>query len=210
MIPGIFLAAANLVSLAGVVFWGWDAFELLVLYWLETAIIAFWTVVQIALRPGAGDVRARSVPAALGRALFFALHAAIFMAVHMLILWRLFGGLWAVRIHGPGDFVRLLILDNGLWIPLAFLFVVRGGMMLGQMFGLSALDGERGALRDLYARIITLHLTLLIGAFAADLLGGRYAPIILIAIKTAIDLFFDPFRAAKEKSAGVSKGSLPP
>src|SRR5690606_33635784 len=122
---------------------------------------------------------ARSVPAALGRALFFALHAAIFMAVHMLILWRLFGTAWAVRIHGPGDFVRLLILDNGLWIPLALLFVVRGGMMLGQMFGLPASGGERGALRDLYARIITLHLTLLIGAFAADLLGGRYAPIIL-------------------------------
>ena len=32
----------------GVIFWGWDAFVLLILYWLETAVIAFWTVVRVA------------------------------------------------------------------------------------------------------------------------------------------------------------------
>jgi len=44
----LILLAANLVPLIGVFMWGWDAFVLLVLYWLETAVIAFWTVVRIA------------------------------------------------------------------------------------------------------------------------------------------------------------------
>jgi hypothetical protein len=37
----LILVAANLVPLIGVIFWGWDAFVLLMLYWLETAVIAF-------------------------------------------------------------------------------------------------------------------------------------------------------------------------
>jgi hypothetical protein len=37
----LILVAANLVPLVGVIFWGWDAFVLLMLYWLETAVIAF-------------------------------------------------------------------------------------------------------------------------------------------------------------------------
>ena len=31
----LILVAANLVPLIGVIFWGWDAFVLLMLYWLE-------------------------------------------------------------------------------------------------------------------------------------------------------------------------------
>ena len=33
------LIAANLVPVYGVLFWGWDLFGLMVLYWVETAII---------------------------------------------------------------------------------------------------------------------------------------------------------------------------
>ena len=55
----LILIAANLVPLVGVIFWDWDAFVLLMLYWLETAVIAFWTVVRIATLPRAslGDIR---------------------------------------------------------------------------------------------------------------------------------------------------------
>jgi len=49
--PVLILVAANLVPLIGVIAWGWDAFVLLMLYWLETAVIAFWTIVRIATLP---------------------------------------------------------------------------------------------------------------------------------------------------------------
>ena len=55
----LILIAANLVPLLGVFLWGWDAFVLLVLYWLETAVIAFWTIVRIATQPrdALGDIK---------------------------------------------------------------------------------------------------------------------------------------------------------
>ena len=43
----LILVAANLLPIVGVVFWGWDAFVLLMLYWLETAVIGFWTIVRV-------------------------------------------------------------------------------------------------------------------------------------------------------------------
>ena len=42
---------ANLIPLYGVLYWQWDAFQLLMLYWTETVIIAFWTIVGIARLP---------------------------------------------------------------------------------------------------------------------------------------------------------------
>ena len=45
----LILLAVILVPLIGVTAWGWDAFVLLMLYWLETAVIAFWTIVRIGL-----------------------------------------------------------------------------------------------------------------------------------------------------------------
>jgi hypothetical protein len=106
----LILVAANLVPLVGVIFWGWDAFVLLMLYWLETAVIAFWTIVRIATLPrdALGKIRyegSDKTPSPLGLAAFFTLHAGIFMGVHFLFLWELFAGPWARKIHGPRDFV---------------------------------------------------------------------------------------------------------
>src|SRR5262245_21233935 len=42
----LILLAANLVPLVGVLVCDWDAFVLLMLYWLETAVIAFWTILR--------------------------------------------------------------------------------------------------------------------------------------------------------------------
>ena len=70
--PGIpILLIANLYPLIGVVLWGWDAFLLLMLYWMETVIVAFWTIVRIAQFPpgAAGALEAsggRKVTAPLG------------------------------------------------------------------------------------------------------------------------------------------------
>jgi Family of unknown function (DUF6498) len=42
--------------------WHWDAFILLMLYWLETAIVAFWTIVRIATMPrdALGSIKRKS------------------------------------------------------------------------------------------------------------------------------------------------------
>jgi hypothetical protein len=39
--------SANLIPLYGGLYWQWDSFQLLMLYWMETVIMAFWTILGI-------------------------------------------------------------------------------------------------------------------------------------------------------------------
>jgi Family of unknown function (DUF6498) len=204
------LLAANLTPLVGVVFWGWDAFVLLMLYWLETAVIAFWTIVRIALTPrnALGDIHFEGAdkPAApLAVAAFFTLHAGIFMGVHFMFLWELFSGNWSKRIHGVGDFVDQMVVGTGLWLPLLVLFAVRGALMmfatlepsLRRLFKLAPRRPDKNPLRlgpaetvlfGLYVRIFVMQLTIILGAWFAILMGTAGAYVFLIAVKTAIDI----------------------
>ena len=75
------LLAAIFIPLAGVIAWGWDALVLLVLYWLETAVIAFWTVLHIAAVRGdsLGDLKFgdKCAVSPLGMGAFVTLHAGL-------------------------------------------------------------------------------------------------------------------------------------
>jgi uncharacterized protein DUF6498 len=55
----VLLIASDLFPLAGIAFWHWDTFLLLMLYWMDTAVIAFWTIARIATtsRDGLNDLR---------------------------------------------------------------------------------------------------------------------------------------------------------
>src|SRR5262249_55153884 len=70
----LLLIAANALPLVGVLYWGWDVFVLLVLYWMETAIIGFWMIVQIATLPlgGFGTVKINDRPVSSTAALLAA------------------------------------------------------------------------------------------------------------------------------------------
>jgi hypothetical protein len=86
---------ANLIPLYGVLYWQWDAFQLLMLYWTETVIIAFWTIVGIARLPvsqlGTITVNGRARPATHKSLCgYFTLVAAMFILGHLLLLWVMF------------------------------------------------------------------------------------------------------------------------
>jgi len=226
----LILLAANLVPLIGVLSWGWDAFVLLVLYWLETAVIAFWTIVRIATTPRdkLGDIKFQGSDrpgAPLGLALFFTLHAGIFMAVHFVFLWALFAGHWARTIHGPDEFFDQIIVGTGLWIPLLALFVVRGCLMmfesfeprLRRIFRIAPSRSQTGvavtpteaSLFGLYARIFIMQFTILAGAWVALLVGAAGAYALLVLLKTGIDVAFQVagdriYEAMKAKARDAS------
>jgi hypothetical protein len=208
----LILLAINLVPLIGVMFWGWDAFVLLMLYWLETAVIAFWTVLRIAMMPKAalGDIKfsgTDKTPVPLVLAAFFTVHAGIFMAVHFLFLWELFSGEWSRKIRGIGAFYNQIVVGTGLWVPLLALFIGRGALMLfdtvkpwlWRKLGLaeraggqpqSMLGPGESLLFGLYIRIVVMQVTIIIGAWFALLFGNAGALLFLVALKTAVDLSF--------------------
>jgi Family of unknown function (DUF6498) len=210
----VFLVAADLFPLAGVAFWHWDAFLLLMLYWMDTAIIAFWTIVRIAMTPreGLGDLRVSSGGTSTSSRWavvpFFIVHAGMFMAVHFLFLWALFAGAWARKIHGPGDFIRQIIVDSRLWLPLAGLMLSRGVSFLFhvvrpqtvqrieqalfrrpvRLAARAPAGSVGGEIAALYARIVIMQLAIILGAFLSTLLGTMAPLVIMILLKTMADV----------------------
>ena len=70
------LVTANLIPLTGALFWNWELFEIVFLYWFESAIVGFYTILKMAwveLAPEkTGEALSRK------RILVFLLHALIF------------------------------------------------------------------------------------------------------------------------------------
>ena len=113
----LILLAANLIPLLGVLFWGWDLFILMMLYWLETAIIGFWHILRMAIL-----LRWLSILLVP----FFVVHFGMFMGVHFVFLRAFFGKAWSGQIHGASDFIRVILVPTGLWIPALALFISHG------------------------------------------------------------------------------------
>jgi hypothetical protein len=181
------------------------------LYWLETAVIAFWTVVRVATMPrGAlGDLKLegqRGPVSPIGMAAFFTLHAGIFMGIHFMFLWELFSGEWSKKIRGVDAFVDQMVIGTGLWVPLCVLFVVRGALMLfdsvkpalWRRLGLverqptekPILGPGESLIFGLYIRIVVMQVTIIVGAWFALLAGTAGALAFLIVVKTAMDVSF--------------------
>src|SRR5439155_15413752 len=162
---------------------------------------------DIQFRDASGNKREASP---IGMALFFTLHAGIFMGVHFLFLWQLFSGEWSRKIRGLGAFVDQMIVGTGLWLPLLVLFIVRGALMVfdaaepqvRRILGFAPRKPSREKqmlgpgetiVFGLYVRIFVMQLTIIIGAWFAMLAGTVGALVLLVAVKTAVDVWFQLF-----------------
>lgn len=113
------LVVANLLPLAGVVWWGWTVLEVLVLYWLESGIVGLLNVPKILLARGESDgvegtggasdttttspttrIHVRGLPREwfndpsgaahnAGLAIFFVFHYGVFWVVHGVFVFAL-------------------------------------------------------------------------------------------------------------------------
>jgi hypothetical protein len=192
------LILSNLVPLAGLLWWGWDAFVLLCLYCLETAVIGFWTILRLAtMSRDPGSVAGRSIAGTLALAGFFTVHAGLFMTVHMAFLYILFAGPWAGKIHDARDFIRLIVIGMGLWIPLLALFAGQGAIFINDavnrfVFAKAPLtNADTGEIMgDFYKRIVVMHVAIMGGAFIAQMIGRTAPLIVLVLLKTALEIRF--------------------
>ena len=202
--------AVNLFPLVGVVLWGWDAFLVLILYWAETLIVAFWTIVQIARSPAgtAGELTVngrRKVGNPLAVAGFFTVHSGIFIGVHFVFLWVIFSGDWSKRTGGLLGFLGHAFGAEVLWLPLAVLFIARGAFVLAELLpewlmprphqnpagtqSAAARKAEMDAtLMGLYGRIFAMQIAIIFGGWLAMTMGTMAPLILLVLCKTAAEL----------------------
>jgi hypothetical protein len=206
------LIASNAVPLVGVFAWGWDAFLLLMLYWMESAIIAFWTIARIATLPpsamGPLYVNGRPTNSPVAMTTFFVVFLGAFMGAHLLFLWVIFAGEWKQRIHGLSDFYGQIVVASGLWGVLLMLFVSRGVAFLfhalkpGFILAVERFVPIPGLPRPpparpidagdiiggVLGRIFLMQVAIILGAYVSLHFGSRAPLFVLVVLKTLIDV----------------------
>jgi hypothetical protein len=182
MVSMLALIAANLVPLFGVLFAGWKLEEVMVLFWAESAVIGFYTLLKMAV---VGKWLA------LFSGMFFVGHFGGFMAGHFLFIYELFvRGINAQGI-GPGAVEALTRLFTPLWPALLALFVSHGVSFATNF--LARREYQRTTVSRLmtapYGRIVMMHFTILFGGWVVMLLKNPLpALVLLIVLKVAADL----------------------
>lgn len=188
----IALLIANLLPLYGVVALGWDLISLIMVYWLETGIIGFFAILNIALVTG---------PMALLLVPFFIVHFGGFMAGHLIFLIMLFSAEQVAGFSRIPGFVRETIASKGLWFAVAGLFVSHATAFVVYVLipwlravwrgTLNTRGVETGPIMVApYGRIIIMHLTIIFGAILVTTFNNKLALLVLlVALKTATDLW---------------------
>ncbi len=192
------LVLANLVPLAGALFWNWNLGLVMVLYWAESAIIGFFNLCKII-------VVGRW--AALFAGPFFVGHFGGFMAVHFLFLYTIFvqGSFSDTSASGSLQDVGRLFLD--LWPALGALFFSHGYSFFRNFIGRREYIGRtvQNQMSEPYTRIIFMHLVLIFGGALTLALGGA-TPVLVIVI--VLKIVFDV--RAHRKQRGDPETKQPP
>jgi hypothetical protein len=183
------LVAANLVPLHGVLFWGWEVFPLLVLFWAENVIVGVLNVARmLAIDPGdllGWGAKLFIVP-------FFCVHYGMFTAGHGVFVFSgMFGGQYRVQGLNPLGAAADAFRDFGLWFPAAILAASHLFSFFWNYLGRG--EFRRAELRAQmgkpYTRVILLHVTIILGGMGTMALGSPvWALVLLVALKTLVDV----------------------
>lgn len=169
--PVMFLVAANLIPVIGVLLWGWDLSVLLFLYWLESFIIGAVNFAYISVSNGPRRERVRT-------GLFFVVH---------------YGGFWL----GHGLFLFVLLMPEidkyansesaGIIASPQTVRYALWGFIISHVLGfvintLSRQKSERlppvAQMFTPYGRVFVMHLVILGGAY----LAARFANVITVLL----------------------------
>jgi len=197
----IVLVLANLIPLGGVLFFGWQVFPIMFLFWLENVVVGGFNILKMLLARGSGSpvgVKLFLVP-------FFTVHYGIFTLVHGAFVFAMFGTDWRA---GAGPFPSITTVSD----------LVTQQHLGGAMLGLVASHGfsflrnyvGNGAYRSTavatlmiqpYGRVVVLHLAILGGGFLIMLMGMPAAGLALLII---LKIGLDVLAHAKQHALGAN------
>jgi hypothetical protein len=176
------LVGANMLPLLGVLRGEWTLADVMVLFWAESAIIAFYTLLKIAMvakwwAPFPG--------------LFFLSHFGGFMAIHFMFIYGLFVRGIDAKGAEPGAVDVLMSLATDLRQALLALIASHGVSFV--MNFVAQREYESARLGDLmrapYDRVLLMHFTIILGGGMVMMLHNpALAVMLLIVLKVAADL----------------------
>jgi len=179
------IALLNCGPLLATVLFGWSAFEVLLLYWLENIVIG---LVQIPRLLCVAD-SSLSLHNRLFKTAFFCVHYGIFCIGHGHVLLSILADhtdavtlLDAVMLQLDKNLTLISIVGFGI----VHLFGLRSSLYTNNELG----DNFNQVMKAPYQRIIVLHIALIGGGIiATKLTDPTYLLILLIAIKIGADIY---------------------
>ncbi len=157
---------------------GWEIGDIMLLFWLESAIIALFNILKMFRIAG---------PVAVFYSIFFIGHFGAFMAVHLMFIFAL-----SIENEGVSASIpEVLAIFKSTWLT-AVALLVSHGFSYKENF-IHRQEYLRLTIRDQmhkpYSRIMIMHVTLIIGGFLVLALDSRLlALLLLIALKVIVDL----------------------
>jgi hypothetical protein len=218
------LLVVNVVPVLGVLFFDWQLSTVMVVYWVESGIIGALNVPKILLAPGSevpenfdANINGRPVdlsgPAEPRDGLhlyrenwnvagFFLVHYGVFWVVHGVFVFSVFA---PAPFSGAYDLPTLLVGVLGMAVSHSGSFLVN---FVGNEEYRAASPGVQ--MKEPYRRVVVLHITIVLGAFAVVMVGGPIgALLLLVGLKTATDLYAhleEHNRAAERRRDRVGTG----
>lgn len=201
-LPLISLLGANAIPLLGVLFFKWDAFGIVLLYWSENVVVGFYNILKIAL------VKVKEPKEHLGKLFmipFFMVHFGGFTGIHGVFVLTMFGksdGGFMDRTSWPCFFAFVQILLN----------VVREAFSImtpAMRLGVLALFGSHGIsfvynylikgeyartdpgklMTAPYSRVVVMHVAIIAGGFVLVALKSPVGLLlVLVVLKTFVDV----------------------
>jgi hypothetical protein len=200
------LVAANLVPLYGVLVLGWKVAPIMVFYWTENLVIGLFNALKMSRAQGVvGDSRmtlnGKPVTQDSRKALifFFAVHYGGFTLGHGVFVMVMFSPALG-NVFGELA-LALLVLSISHGYSYRRNFIGRGeylNISFARLFW------------QPYARVIVMHLAIIVGgALAASLGAPLGALLVLVGLKTVIDLFAHWLERRKFSEAAHARIPLP-
>lgn len=185
----ISLIVANTVPLYGTFALGWNVFSIMLIYWFESAIIGYFTLLKMRkvdqpFNKSFGVANSINNLPTFFKSLikgflpnFFAMHYGIFMTVHFALLFGFF--------YSPEV--------SFLAIATSCASLIMSHFVSYQTNFINNKEYKRLSQDQLffspYPRVIAMHMTIILGAFFVLNTGrSQIALAILVAIKTVVDL----------------------
>lgn len=193
------ICVVNVIPLYGVQVLGWSAFFIIFTYWLENFVIGFYTILKMRRHGGKLGIHQNSILETGGvpdrewsnffTIVFFIIHFGGFILVHGVFIFTLF--------HQSGELLPLpaLLMFVSLMISHGVSYFVN--FVGKEEFKIVTLNQ---LLRSPYARIVPLHLTIVLAAYFFILGQSNpsiYALTLLVIMKLGLDLIlhiFERFR----------------
>ncbi|MFN4872929.1 MAG: DUF6498-containing protein [Akkermansiaceae bacterium] len=192
----IILILVNLLPIFGVIYAGWDVFEIVALYWFENVVIGLVNVLKI-ITCCPGSHRSASTAIEISKLFkipFFTIHYGGFCFVHGIFVFGLLGPKNKEGGHGDpfenmGHWFSSFVNTDVIWFVLAIvashIFSFFKNYIGENEYTRSTPDKLMNAP---YGRVVVLHLAIIGGGFIVQELGSSVGMLILLIIgKIIID-----------------------